>query len=339
MRTRRQDPDAPANIVRPLVGLAVVLVVPALVIAGGATSRYFSTSGEHTVPAVLGDTSLWTEAFEDDFDGESLDDEKWQADRGGEDDGIDPRQPFNLDLEAAWFSPDNVTVADGQLHLTVRPEAATVAGRTYPLSSGMVQTGRRFLVEQGSYVEARIQVPRCDGCWPAFWLVPPGTWPPEIDIMEWGDTARPERLLPHFSYIDASDERSGPAEYGPADRDMRGGFHTFGLLWTENAVLPVLDGVPYPEVQAVDDLPEMGMTLVMNLSVKQAARPEEGSQMLVDWVRGWTPLGHARADASSGDPAGAAPRAPSQLRHRYRRPYDQAVGERLEAANGITLMG
>jgi beta-glucanase (GH16 family) len=318
VQPQRSEGDAESR-PGPVIVVGAVLLVPLLVVAATVASRQFGTSGQHTVPAILGDTAQWTELFEDDFGGEALDPAKWQAQRGVEGGGFDPRQPFNLDLEEAWFSRDNATVADGLLHLTARPEPATVAGRDYSYSSGMVETGGRFLVEQGSYVEARIQVPRCDGCWPAFWLVPQGTWPPEIDVMEWGDTARDGRRLPHFNYITPSDVRSGPVEYGPPDRDMRGGFHTFGLLWTKDAVLPVLDGVPYPEVQAVDDLPDSALTLVLNLSVKKDARPEAGSEMLVDWVRVWGPADRgAEAAVADTEPGTAAPLAPSRLRGRTR---------------------
>jgi beta-glucanase (GH16 family) len=278
-----------------LAGLAAAAVV---------TMGPFDTRGEHQVPAFLGSRGSWTEVFEDGFDDDSLDRGKWQPYRGIE---PDRGKPFNPDEEAAWFSPDNVSVADGTLNLAVQGEPATIGDIDYPLSSGMVETGDRYLVEPGSYVEARIKIPRCDGCWPAFWLVHPDRWPPEIDIMEWGNTGREDRSRPTFNYIPSSGQQRGPQEYGDPVRDYRGGFHTYGVLWNEGSITPVVDGVATPEVAATKDVTDKAMMVILNLSVKAGYEPAPGSRMEVDWVRVWRP---ADQDTATGAAAGAPVAAP-----------------------------
>ena len=298
--------------------LLALVVALALLGTGGLVVKQFDTRGEHQVPTFLGGRGSWVEVFEDDFDGVSVDPEKWRTQRGGEDTGA---LPFNPGKEAAWFSPDNVTVENGMLALTIREDPATVDGRDYPLSSGVVETGRRFLVEPGSYVEARVQVPRCEGCWPAVWLAPPDVWPPEIDIVEWGNTGREERRRPMFNYITPSGEQMGPTEYGDPGRDYRGGFHTFGVLWLDDSAMPVLDGAPQPEVAATSDMTRLPMTLIANLSVKDGFRPAPGSRMLVDWIRVWRPAqSWSAADPIAGIPAQRTPPLAVAARGVVRRP-------------------
>lgn len=85
-------------------------------------------------------------------------------------------------LELEWYLPGNVSISNGYLKLTAKPQTA-YAG--HPYTSGMIATGGKpspkatFSYLYG-YAEARIKLPRGAGMWPAFWLVPTNrTWPPE----------------------------------------------------------------------------------------------------------------------------------------------------------------
>jgi beta-glucanase (GH16 family) len=76
--------------------------------------------------------------------------------------------------------------------------------------------------------------------------------------------------------------------YGDPDADYRGGFHTYGVLWEGERVVPYLDGMPYP-VLAADRVPGVPMMIILNLSVRGGYDTEPGERMLVDWVRVWAP--------------------------------------------------
>jgi beta-glucanase (GH16 family) len=225
----------------------------------------------------------WRPVFSDGFLGPKLDRAMWQPSRyGGSATG---EAPFNPSIENAWFSTENVAVRDGALVLTLEERSRRLHGREYAYSSGVVSSAPGVLLEEGSYIEARIRVPRCDGCWPAFWAVPPDAWPPEVDIMEYFNTGTQER--PMFNYIDPSDERTGPEAYGPADLDGREAWHVYGLLWTGERLVPYLDGQPAPEVAATEDLPDRGLSVILNLSVRDGMTPDTDAAMQVDWVRVW----------------------------------------------------
>lgn len=140
-------------------------------------------------PVGLG--SSWKYHGGDEFNGDALARRMWQPDGTGRDVGGDA--PFKQDKEAAWFATSNVTVSGGDLVPTIRNQAKELDGKRYPLSSGVVQRTSDQRLEPSSYVEARISVSDCDGCWPAFWQVPFDQWPPEIDTLEYFDTAGQNR--------------------------------------------------------------------------------------------------------------------------------------------------
>jgi len=262
---------APVLLVGTLLGTAG-LVAPA---AGAGPSAPSGPSGS------------WTNTFDEEFNGTAVDTTKWEPDRYGQDYGGDT--PFNPGSEAAWFNTGNVSVSGGNLHLTIRNDPRTLNGKTYPYSSGVVQTAQHHLFTAGTYLESRINVPVCDGCWPAFWTAAPDVWPPEIDGFEYFDTGGSGAdTSPQFNYHPPAGGQTGPTVYGDPAMDYRGSFHTYGLLWDGTQAVPYLDGVAYPS-GANSDMTRLDQFLLLNLSVQGGHHPTPGSEMLVDWVRAWSP--------------------------------------------------
>jgi beta-glucanase (GH16 family) len=276
--------------------VAVVLVV---VLVGGCRAARIGTPRtaapvEPARPtAHSGVPADWGQVFADDFDGTALDRSVWQPDRSGEKAGV----PFNTDIEDGWFSPDNVSVADGSLVFTIGDDDRTIHGLTYGYSSGMVQSNAAIPLTPSRYVEARIRFPRCDGCWPAFWLHPLDRWPPEIDIAEYLETGVKSR--PGFNYFDADGKKTGLKEYGARGVDYRDEWHTYGVLWEGDRIVPYLDGKPYPELAATENITQGPMMIILNLSVRAGFDTVPGQKMLVDWVRVWSPPAPSSAAPSS----------------------------------------
>ena len=264
-----------------LLAVAVLLVGGIFVVPRILTKA----PGPSPPPAPQGPAGRWMNVMDDEFSGTSLNRTFWQPNRFGKDGGD---APFNPDQEAAWFSPSNVTVADGMLTLTLRSEPRRLLNTDFPYSSGMVQSPPSATFGPGSYVEARIAVPRCDGCWPAFWLDPSRGSPPEIDGFEFFDTSQNSQKLPSFTYHPPDGSDPSPSKYGQTDVDYRGDFHTYGILWTTDKIVPYLDGVAYPEVGATEDIAQGKLAIIMNLSVLADHQPADGSTMQVDWVRVWS---------------------------------------------------
>jgi beta-glucanase (GH16 family) len=273
-RLRLSRADRPLLLLALAAGLALVVVVTLLLRPSASVPGEARWSGP---------PGAWEQVFADEFDGDGLDRSVWQPDRGGD----LPAQPFNWTIEGAWFDPSNVAVTDGMLTLTVEREPRTVGEGDYDYSTGMVQTLPGTPVDPPVYVEARMRVPSCDGCWPAFWLHPLDRWPPEIDIAEFLEAGSEPQ--PSFNYFDADGDRTGPEMYGDPDVDHRDTFHTYGVLWEADRVVPYVDGVPYEALAATENVTDLPMMVILNLSLRGGYDLEAGARMDVDWVRIWRP--------------------------------------------------
>lgn len=119
----------------------------------------------------------WVCVWADEFDGESVDEDKWTFE-------IDGNGGGNNELQ--YYRKENAEIVDGKLVITARKEA--FGGRDY--------TSARLITRyKGDWRYARIVVsakmPSGRGTWPAIWMLPTmnvyGTWPNsgELDIMEY----------------------------------------------------------------------------------------------------------------------------------------------------------
>ncbi|CAM9493067.1 unnamed protein product [Scytosiphon promiscuus] len=137
-----------------------------------------------SLSAVAGDRVL---LWEDNFDGDSLDETVWIVKTGN---GCD--QGYGLcgwgNSEQQTYTEDNHQVRDGALWITARTVEEEVDERWYTSSRIRSSPPVAFLTGR---IEARIQLPAGLGLWAAFWMLPSnssarGNWAAtgEIDIME-----------------------------------------------------------------------------------------------------------------------------------------------------------
>jgi beta-glucanase (GH16 family) len=260
----------------------IILGIIGIALMDGAPSAELTPAAQ---PKTEVGNQRWSLVFDDEFAGPSLDQAKWRSGRFGATSAADA--PYNPHVEGAYFSSSGVEIADGNLNLVLRPSVRTINGATYTYVSGEVNTDGRFYLRPGMYVEARIKVPTCAGCWPAFWAVPKAQYPPEFDVFEYFDTATPEGSRPRFNFHPAAGGETGPTPYGNPAVDYRQGYHVYGMYWTGSAAIPYLDGTPYDVgVRPTTSLPEY---LILNLSMYAHNTPPDGTRMSVDWVRVWEP--------------------------------------------------
>lgn len=199
----------------------------------------------------------------------------------------------NLELE--WYLPGNVSLGDGHLNLTAKPQTA-YAG--HPYTSGMIATGGKpntkatFSYLYG-YAEARIKLPRGAGMWPAFWLVPANrTWPPEIDIMEWqGVTPKNDIVTIHWGSAKHPQQNGSTVDTGT---DLWRGYHTYGLDWEPSRVVWYFDGKPVKTYTDSAHIPHQPMYVILNLAIggwlphQLDPKPKSfPATMSVDYVRIW----------------------------------------------------
>ena len=160
------------------------------------------------------------------------------------------------------------------------------------------------------YIEARLHLPTGQGIWPAFWMLgadlpAPGVgWPEcgEIDIME--NKGR-EPGINHSSLHGPGYSGEAPltATYTlPDGQRFSDGYHTFGVLWTQDSVAFSVDGHVF-ETRTPADLPPgkawvftHPFFFLLNVAVgghfggDPDATTVFPQKMLVDYIRVYKPL-------------------------------------------------
>jgi beta-glucanase (GH16 family) len=245
----------------------------------------------------LGLRGRWERVFTEDFDGETLDGERWTTCYWWNKEGC-----TNLaNNELQWYSPANVQVADGYLRLSARAEQAKgIEARTFPYTSGMVTTGRdyvelprnpRFAIQYG-FFEICAKIPVGRGLWPALWLLPADhDSRPEIDIMEVLGH-QPTALEMNFHYRDKNDADRNVG-HQVKTRDLSANWHVYGLLWSADTLVWYLDGIEQWRYRNRAIIPREPMYLLMNLAVggNWPGNPDNGTvfpaEFLIDYVKVW----------------------------------------------------
>ena len=188
-------------------------------------------------------------------------------------------RPLGLDP----FAP-----ADGVLGLVARrtPRAALARLRGRPYVSGMISSRSSFLQKHG-FFEVRARLPQGAGLWPAFWLLAPGGWPPEIDVME--ARGNPGYAV-HVHWVEDGVNRASGCEIPLPDAGAA--FHDYGVLWTPEAIAFYLDRQPVAWIRAKPGF-DRPMYLLANLAVGGwAGEPDESTAFpatyALDTVTAWS---------------------------------------------------
>lgn len=196
-----------------------------------------------TGSAAVGWTLVWSDEFAQ-ADGSAPDPSKWVFDQGGNGWG-------NNELQTYTDRRENSRIEAGRLVIEARKETyAGSDGRTRDYTSARLKTLGKAAWNLGR-IEARIQVPRGQGLWPACWML--GTnivsagWPNcgEIDIME--HIGR-EPTMVHGTIHGPG--YSGGNGIGGAvtlinNQAVADAFHLFAIEWETNRIRWFLDNQLY----------------------------------------------------------------------------------------------
>jgi beta-glucanase (GH16 family) len=237
----------------------------------------------------------WSDEF-DGPDGSAPDASRWVHETGGGGWG-------NQELETYTDRLENASVRGGSLVITARAEPFTGAdGIRRDYTSARLKTQGRFSQRYGRF-EARIQIPRGQGIWPAFWLLGAdiGTvdWPAcgEIDIME---NVGFEPQLVHGTMHGPGISGGGGltmAYASPDGKPFADAFHVYAVEWEASEIRWYVDGHLY-ETRKAADLPagarwvfDHEFFVLLNVAVGGAwpGSPDQTTsfpqQMKVDYVR------------------------------------------------------
>ena len=165
----------------------------------------------------------WQLVFSDDFDGDSLDREKWMTWYPyGENSSDQCSFCRTHGDEGQIYRDENAVVENGLLKLLVKKEPGSWYDLPRDYSSGMVHSRQAFT--DYSRYEIRCRIPRGEGFWPAFWVF---GWSTEIDVFEFG-TGEPDRIhTGFFKNLDGGkNEHMAHSYNGP---DFSKEFHTIAV--------------------------------------------------------------------------------------------------------------
>lgn len=167
----------------------------------------------------------WQLVFSDDFDGDSLDRDKWMTWYPYGENGSDQCSFCRTHGdEGQIYRDENIEVKNGVLRLIARKEAGSWYDLPRQHSSGMVHSRQSF-TDYARY-EIRCKIPSGEGFWPAFWVF---GWSTEIDVFEFG-TGEPDRLYTGF-FKNLSGGKNLHMSYDYSGPDFSGDFHTIAAQY------------------------------------------------------------------------------------------------------------
>ena len=203
---------------RTLLGASAVVCLP--------------VAGRAAVPA----PGSWALTFDDEFNGSTLDQMKWNynypwSQHGLQDDSV--------------AEPGNVSVAGGSLSLAVTPQGQWNNNNYYNYTSAAVNTSGKLNFTYG-YMEASQKMPAAQGLWPAFWTEQPSGWPPEIDVQEVPNFSANEHAFWATYHYGTYSYPAGAPSAGTGSHDtgtdLSSAYHTYGADWEPNSLTFYFDG-------------------------------------------------------------------------------------------------
>jgi serralysin len=157
------------------------------------------------------------------------------------------------------------TANNGVATITATPTPSWLSGQVnnYSYVSGELNTFHSFSQTYG-YFEMRAQLPKGQGFWPAFWLMPEnGNWPPELDVMEVLGQNTSMLMTTVHSNAGGNYSKSGVATQVA---DTSAGYHTYGVDWEPDYITWYFDGQQVFRTTTPSDL-NSPMYIIANLAV------------------------------------------------------------------------
>jgi beta-glucanase (GH16 family) len=212
----------------------------------------------------------------------------------------------NQELQYYTSRPENSRIENGKLVIEARRENYVVGGQTYRFTSARLRTAGKQDFLYGK-VEARIKLPKGDGMWPAFWMMPTdsvyGGWAAsgEVDIMESCNDMDFVGGTIHYGGEWPDNTSSGSNYLYINGTDFSADYHIYSIEWEPTIMRWYVDGVLYSTKTSwwssggVYPAPfNQQFHILLNLAVGgtytgiydwRDVTTNMPQQMLIDWVR------------------------------------------------------
>lgn len=227
------------------------------------------SNDEQITPTSPADATLWTLVWNDEFEGDSIDDANWTHEINCVGGGNNEKQCYT-------DSADNSYVADGLLNIVALPAEA---GAEQPYTSARLNSKNKVDITYGR-IEIRAKLPFGQGSWPAFWMLPTdnvyGGWPNsgEIDILETvnlkvvdsdGNSESTVHGTLHYGEDWPNNQRSGDSTLLPNSANPADDFNIYAVEWQQGEIRWYLNDTLYStqrdsEVEHNSDGEAVGLT-------------------------------------------------------------------------------
>ncbi|MFF2480161.1 carbohydrate binding domain-containing protein [Paenibacillus sp. NPDC058071] len=262
-----------------------------------------------------GGNNEWKLVWSDEFDGSgtNLDTNGVNLDKWGYQTGTGSQ--YGLDgwgnQEEQYYRPENIKVEDGKLVITAKTDG--YGGKPY--TSGRLYTEPTFTKTYGKF-EAKMSLPKGNGLWPAFWMMPAsseyGVWASsgEIDIME-ARGRLPQEVggAIHYGRSWPGNKSTSESYHFDNDTDITEE-HVYGVEWEPGELRWYVDGQLFQKINNWDSTGadkaakyaypapfDKPFYMILNLAVGgvfdnvQVDQSKLPAQMTVDYVRVYEPKG------------------------------------------------
>ena len=201
--------------------------------------------------------------WEDNFDGNRLREDIWTVEKG---DGC-PNLCGWGNNELQLYTKENYQVRDGMLRIIAK-------GQNGNYTSSRITTRKKKEFQYGR-IEARAQLPKGKGLWPAFWMLGSNMdeagWPlcGEIDILEY--VGREPEMV--FTTLHTADSH-GNSKNTRKDKieGIENGFHLYAIDWSKDYINFYIDNKLFysfsPKNKSIEVWPfDQPFYFVLNLAV------------------------------------------------------------------------
>lgn len=244
------------------------------------------TTGYSSPDNYSGMTLSWS----DEFDGNLLDENKWNFQLGS---GCPDLCGWGNN-ELQYYKEESTTLQDGYLIITIKK----IPGDEY--NSSRINTQGKFAFTYGR-VDVRAALPEGQGIWPAIWMLGENIdevgWPKsgEIDIMEKIGGVGNEHTVygtTHWDNAGSHASYGGSKDLGSVS--LKNEFHVYSIIWNEQHITWLVDNEPFHEIDITPaELSEFheDFHLLINCAVggNWPGNPDASTSfaqyMIIDYVR------------------------------------------------------
>jgi beta-glucanase (GH16 family) len=234
----------------------------------------------------------WELSFADEFDGNSLNTEKWLP-RYFWGEALIHKSYSLAGDQHAYTDGKNIELDSNTLKIITKREKAEglswdkrygFVPKSFEYTSGIINTGQTFRQLYGKF-EAKVKFTMAPNLFHAFWLVG-DTMVPHIDVFRQNGNKKPS-VQGSMYWMNGDKMRSFKAPL--SGFNFTNNYYILGIEWTANKLTWKINGITYAESSS--NIPDSPAYLVFSSGVKGGlANQSLPAQMQIEWVRCWRNL-------------------------------------------------